>query len=73
MKWRGLEAAEPAVPTTTLFEELEQRRALAEKYVPAATQEVHRRSIDELKQSGLVNRILPVGAKAPTFELPDQG
>jgi peroxiredoxin len=72
MKWRGLEAAEPAVPTTTLFEELEQRRALAEKYVPVATQEVHRRSIAELQQSGLVDRILPVGAKAPTFELPDQ-
>jgi peroxiredoxin len=72
MKWRGLEEAEAAAQCPTLREELQQRRALAEQYVPAATQAINRDTVDSLRASGITRLSLPVGAKAPSFELPDQ-
>jgi peroxiredoxin len=45
---------------------------LIAKYVPPETQAVHSKVIRELKQSGIEQRILPVGAKASVFELEDQ-
>ncbi|HZR33196.1 MAG TPA: peroxiredoxin-like family protein [Terriglobales bacterium] len=72
MKWRGLEEAEAAAQCATLQEELDQRRAMAEQYVPAATQAIHRQTIDSLRASGISRHSLSRGAQAPSFELPDQ-
>ena len=72
MKWRSLEESKPGQQAATLGEELEQRKALAEQYVPADVQEVNRRTIEDLRASGVAGRILQVGAHAPSFELPDQ-
>jgi peroxiredoxin len=72
MKWRGLDDSGPAQPAPTLKEELEQRKSVAAQYIPAATREVNQRTVEELAASGMARRILPVGAQAPAFELPDQ-
>jgi peroxiredoxin len=74
MDWRGAAKGESTVPAVevSLRERLreihERSRALigAERMAPVD------RAIAELEQSGLVDRILPVGAKAPEFALPDQ-
>jgi peroxiredoxin len=72
MKWRGIEESNPAQHALSLRQELEQRKALAEQYVPAATRAIHQHAIDELQASGILDRILPQGGQAPAFELPDQ-
>jgi hypothetical protein len=72
MKWRGLDEASDTQPAATLKEELEARKLLTEKYVPAETSAVHRRAVEDLRSSGISGRTLPVGAVAPSFELPDQ-
>lgn len=73
MKWRGLEESKPGQHAATLGEELEERKTLAEQYVPEDVQQVNRRTVQELCASGMADRILPFGARAPQFELPDQG
>ena len=72
MKWRGLEEAKPAEQAASLWEELEQRKALAAQYVPADVQEVNRRTVEQLGASGMAGRVLPAGARIPGFQLPDQ-
>ncbi len=72
MKWRGLEESEAAQPASTLALELESRKTLAAQYVPRATQAVNRRTVEQLAASGILGGVLPVGAEAPSFELPDQ-
>jgi len=73
MKWRGLDESSPVQPPpSTLKQELEARKALADQYVPSATRAINRRTVDELAASGMASHILPVGADAPSFELPDQ-
>lgn len=72
MKWRGLEESKPGPSAATLREELEERKALAEQYVPRDVQEVNRRTVEGLRGSGMAQKILGVGAVAPSFELPDQ-
>ncbi|HKU21039.1 MAG TPA: peroxiredoxin-like family protein [Terriglobales bacterium] len=72
MKWRGLEESKPGQHAATLREELEERKALAAQYVPEDVQQVNRRTVEELCGSGMADRILPLGARAPQFELPDQ-
>ena len=72
MKWRGLEESETAPPAATLAQELEARKALADKYVPPGTQAINRQTVEQLAAGGMVAGILPVGAEAPSFELPDQ-
>ncbi len=72
MKWRGLEEKQNADAGTTLAARLDERRALMEKYVPAETQALNRRAVEELKATGIEGRIFPAGAVAPEFELPDQ-
>jgi peroxiredoxin len=42
-----------------------------EKYVPAETRALNRRAVEEIRASGIAERILPVGKEAPQFELPD--
>jgi peroxiredoxin len=72
MKWRGLEEAQSGLGHATLKAALDERRELMEKYVPANSQAINRRAVEELRASGLADRILPTGAAAPAFELPDQ-
>lgn len=71
MKWRSLEESNPATDPRSLREVLAERKELIAKYVPADTQHVHARAVAELKARNLAAGILPVGSKAPTFELPD--
>jgi peroxiredoxin len=72
MKWRGLAEAKSGLGHATLKAALEERRALMEQYVPAETQALNRRTVEEIRSSGILERVLPVGAAAPEFELPDQ-
>jgi peroxiredoxin len=72
MKWRGLEESRTGQQAATLREELEERKAMAEQYVPLDVQQVNRHTVEQLTASGMVGRILPVGAHAPHVELPDQ-
>ncbi|OLC98113.1 MAG: hypothetical protein AUH86_05935 [Acidobacteria bacterium 13_1_40CM_4_58_4] len=52
-------------------EQFAERKDLIAKYVPPETQGVHARVVAELKEAGMVDRILSLGAKAPAFELKD--
>jgi peroxiredoxin len=72
MKWRSLEESATAPDTRSLREILGERKELIAKYVPPETQAIHAQAIAELKQCHLAENILPVAAKAPEFELPDQ-
>jgi peroxiredoxin len=71
MKWRSLEESAQATDVRPLREILFERKELIAKYVPAETQTVHAQAIAELKQRHLAANILPIGAKAPHFELAD--
>ena len=51
--------------------DLADRKELIAKYVPPETQAVHAQAVAELKARHLAANILPVGAKAPEFELQD--
>ncbi len=72
MKWRGLEEAKPGLGHQTLKAALDERRALTEQYVPAETQALNRRAAEEIRASGILDRVLPAGTPAPQFQLPDQ-
>lgn len=72
MKWHSLEEGKAGLGHATLKSALDERRELMEKYVPAETQALNRRAVEEIRASGVAQRILPVGAQAPRFELPDQ-
>ena len=72
MKWRSLEESAPETDTRSLREIYAERKELIAKYVPAETQAVHAQGVAELTQQKLAAHILPVGAKAPEFELQDQ-
>jgi peroxiredoxin len=71
MKWRSLEEASPDADTRSLREIFTERKDLIAKYVPAETQAIHAQAVAGLKAQHLAANILPAGAKAPTFELPD--
>lgn len=71
MKWRSLEESSSSTDTRPLREVYAERKELIAKYVPAATQAVHIQAVEELKQRHLSANVLPVGAKAPHFELQD--
>jgi peroxiredoxin len=71
MKWRSLEESRPGLDTRPLREIFAERKELIAKYVPPETQTIHAQAVAELKQRHLAANILPVGAKAPLFELPD--
>jgi len=70
MRWRG---ANPEYEKLegSLQQQLDELKARARPLVSPATTEAQERAIEELRQSGLAGRILPVGALAPAFELPD--
>jgi peroxiredoxin len=71
MKWRSLEESFPEIDIRALREIFAERKELIAKYVPAETQAVHVRTIAQLKQKQLATNILPVGPKAPEFQLQD--
>jgi peroxiredoxin len=71
MKWRSLEESGPATNGRSLREIFAERKELIAKYVPAETQAIHAQAVAELKARHLADNILPVGAKAPSFELQD--
>ena len=71
MKWRGVSETEAEPLKATLREELDERRMLMRRFVPAATQAVNDRATEEFRQGGLAQRALNVGDKAPEFSLPD--
>jgi len=72
MKWRSLEESGPCADLRPLREIYSERKALIAKYVPAETQKIHAQAVAELKWRNLAANILPMGAKAPRFELQDQ-
>jgi peroxiredoxin len=71
MKWRSLEESGAVADQRRLREIYAERKELIAKYVPAETQAVHAQAVAELKQRNFVQNILPVGTKAPSFELQD--
>src|SRR3984957_8109579 len=72
MKWRSLQESDESTDARPLQEILAERKQLIAKYVPPETQTIHAAAVAELKGRHLASNILPVGAKAPVFELPDQ-
>jgi peroxiredoxin len=71
MKWRSLEESGPVNDTRPLREIFAERKELIAKYVPAETQAIHAQAVAELKARQAAANILPAGAQAPAFELPD--
>ena len=71
MKWRSLEESGPVTDARRLREIFGERKELIAKYVPPETQAIHAQAVAELKARHLSASILPVGAKAPAFDLPD--
>lgn len=71
MKWRSLEESNPTADTRSLREVFAERKQLIAQYVPPETQAVHARVVEELRQAGITDRALAVGATAPAFELKD--
>jgi peroxiredoxin len=71
MKWRSLQESSEGVDTRTLREQFAERKSLIAKYVPPEVEAVHARVIQELQEQPILERALPVGARAPNFELQD--
>jgi len=71
MKWRSLQESSTGIDFRALREIYAERKELIAKYVPSETQAVHVQAVAELKSRNLAANALPVGAKAPEFELPD--
>ena len=70
----GLLAAEVAMsdePAPTLAQQLQQQREKSAKKIPADVRRVMKAKTEELARSGLVEKSLKVGDKAPDFELPN--
>ncbi|SRR6266496_3235095 len=71
MKWRSLQESSPESGTRRLYEIYADRKELIAKYVPPEIQAIHARVVDELRASGIADRTLQRGSRAPAFELPD--
>jgi peroxiredoxin len=69
MKWRSLEESAANVDLRPLRDILAERKELIAKYVPGETQAIHARVVAELKERRIAANILPIGARAPAFEL----
>jgi peroxiredoxin len=72
MKWRWREKSDLILDRRPLHEIFAERKELITKYVPAETHAIHAEVIAELKARRIAASVLPVGAKAPQFELQDQ-
>jgi peroxiredoxin len=71
MKWRWHENSDVILDRRPLREIYAERKEMIARYVPAETLAVHAQAIAELKAKHVAENILPVGAKAPEFELQD--
>ena len=71
MKWRSLQESGSYRDMRPLREIFAERKESIAKYVPADVQAVHGRCVASLKAQGLAEQALKVGAKSPSFELPD--
>lgn len=71
MKWRSFEESVPGEDLRPLREQFTERKRLIEQYVPAEARAIYSRVVAELKQSGIVDRSLPVGSPVPQFQLLD--
>ncbi len=69
MKWRSLPESGPYSDTRPLAEQLAERQALAERYVPAETRAVHARVVEQLRESKMAQGALAVGSVPPEFAL----
>jgi len=72
MRWRASNPDYDAVTGSTLQEQLDALQARARSLLQPEVNAIHDRAAEELRASGLASRILPVGAVAPAFELPDR-
>jgi peroxiredoxin len=74
VRWRGTstDTAEQPNKPGTLAEKLLEIKAGIAQYVRPENQAIHDRVIAELRNGGIEQQVLPVGAKAPEFELGDQ-
>ncbi len=71
MKWRSLQESDESTDARPLREIFAERKELIAKYVPSETQAIHAQAVAELKARRMAANILPVGAHASPFELPD--
>src|SRR5271156_3712736 len=71
MKWRSLSESGTTTDTRSLREIFAERRQAITKYVPADVHAIHLRTVAGLKIQEIAANSLSVGAKAPSFELPD--
>jgi peroxiredoxin len=75
MKWRSLQESGSYRDVRPLREIFAERKESIAKYVPPDVQAVHTRAVGALKTQELAARVLrtfKIGAKAPSFKLPDQ-
>jgi len=56
----------------SLKQRLEALRKASETRIPAEAQAIMHRATEDLRRSGILNRIVKVGQKAPSFELLNQ-
>jgi hypothetical protein len=68
--WPGITISDEATPAT-LAQQLQQQREKSAQKIPAEVRRVMQEKTEELARSGLVEKSLGVGAKAPDFELPN--
>jgi len=71
MKWRSLQESGESTDARSLREIFAERKQLIAKYVPPEAQAIHAQAVAELKARHIAENVLPVGATAPAFELPD--
>jgi peroxiredoxin len=71
MKWRSLQESGECIDVRPLRRIFAERKELIAKYVLAETHAIHAQAVAELKQRNLATGVLAVGAKIPSFELPD--
>jgi peroxiredoxin len=71
MKWRSLDESTSEPDDRSLREQFAERKEIIRQYVSAEVLEVHARVVTELRASGISERAIKIGEKAPSFELPD--
>ena len=55
----------------TLREKLDTIREMSKSRIPPETRAIMQRSIEDLRASGIMNRVARVGQRAPDFALPN--
>ena len=56
----------------TLQDKLDEQRRSFEKEAPPEVLEIMRRATEDLRSSGIMDRVLKAGDQAPVFELQDE-